>query len=104
MHTTTLKSTRQSNGTFGFALTIGCLALSCFAQSPTARPYMAMPLKQMVPPDTSSTVEVATLPGAACTLGGKGSAGDQILRVFADEEGIVRFHANAPADSGTRPN
>jgi hypothetical protein len=56
------------------------------------------PVRLTVAPNTLSVVSMKTLPQATCMLHAEGST-DQSFKVFADDEGMIRFHVNPSIES-----
>ena len=70
-----------------------------FAQNESAN-QIAPPLRLTVAPTASSMVTMKTLPNAVCTLHAEGATdAKHSLKVFADDEGTIRFHVNPTAES-----
>jgi hypothetical protein len=60
----------------------------------------ATPVRLTVAPTASSVVTMKTLPNAACVLHAEGTNDSKhSLKIFADDEGTVRFHVNPSAES-----
>jgi hypothetical protein len=58
------------------------------------------PLRLTVAPHTSSRIAMKTLPKATCTLHADGdSASSRSLKLFADDEGMIRFNVNPSQES-----
>jgi hypothetical protein len=62
-----------------------------------ARREDARPVRLTVPPKGHAPITMATLPNAVCSLHSKGDT-TKSLKLFADEEGIVRFHAGGSGE------
>jgi len=63
-----------------------------------ARRETARPVRLTVPPNGQAPITIATLPDAICSLHPEGDT-SQSLKLFADEEGIVRFHAGGSEEA-----
>lgn len=62
----------------------------------TANPAVRLTIS----PNTSSVVSMKTLPQAICVLHAEGdNAAEHWFKVFADDEGTIRFHVNPSAES-----
>jgi hypothetical protein len=58
------------------------------------------PVRLTVAPATSSRIAMKTLPKATCLLHAEGANdAEHSLRLFADDEGMIRFHVNPSAES-----
>jgi hypothetical protein len=58
----------------------------------------ARPVRLTVAPNGQSPIAMATLPNAVCSLHLEGET-TRSIKLFADEEGIVRFHAGGSAEA-----
>lgn len=85
--------------------TLLCTAVSCFAQD-AGRAHIAGPaVRQTMVPGKMSAVSVNSLPNAVCTLRAQDDSGAvQTLKLFADDQGEVRFHARPSAETDNPPN
>ncbi|HMC59929.1 MAG TPA: hypothetical protein VKJ01_12115, partial [Candidatus Solibacter sp.] len=63
-----------------------------------ARRETARPLRLTVSPKGQSPIAMTTLPDAVCSLHLQGDT-TQSFKLFADEEGIVRFHAGSSEEA-----
>src|SRR5438445_12578071 len=53
-----------------------------------------------ISPNKSSVVSMKTLPQATCVLHAEGdNAAEHSFKIFADDEGTIRFHVNPSAES-----
>jgi hypothetical protein len=69
-----------------------------FAQNAESSP--SEPLRLSVAPHTSSQIAMKTLPKATCVLHAQGdSDASHSFKVFADDEGMIRFHVNPSEES-----
>ena len=70
------------------------------AQGGFAASNQGTPVRFSVAPGSSSAVSMATLPKATCLLHAEGDASSEhAFKVFADDEGKIRFHVNPSAES-----
>ena len=70
-----------------------------FAQTQSTS-QTAMPVRLTVAPTASSVITMKTLPKATCVLHAEGASDpEHSLKIFADDEGTVRFHVNPSAES-----
>jgi len=70
-----------------------------FAQNESAN-QIAPPVRFTVAPTASSAVTMKTLPGATCVLHAEGATdAKHSLKIFADDEGTVRFYVKPSAES-----
>jgi hypothetical protein len=70
-----------------------------FAQN-SAASIPSEPLRLTVAPNASSRITMKTLPKATCVLHAEAdNAAEHSFKVFADDEGNVRFHVNPSAES-----
>jgi len=58
----------------------------------------ARPVRLTIPPKAATPIALATLPNATCSLHPEGDT-TQSVKLFADEEGTVRFHVSPSAES-----
>lgn len=72
---------------------------AAFAQSGLSI-HTAQPARFTIPPKVFSPITMKTVPQATCVLHPTGVTDDEHrLRLFADDEGIVRFHLSPEAES-----
>jgi hypothetical protein len=90
-----------------FSLALGMLAAltaSCLLSAPAGFAQNGLPMKTAAPvrltvaPNVSSPISMRTLPNAACVLHVEGMT-DAQHKLFADDEGMIRFYVHPSAES-----
>jgi hypothetical protein len=82
------------------SIAIACGALPCLAQNGARVHHVGTPVRQTIAPAKMEAVSVETLPNAVCTLQGRDDSGaTRTLRLYANDQGRVRFHARAESET-----
>src|SRR5579872_1847859 len=83
-----------------FSSLLACGALPCLAQNPASVHQVGAPVRQTIAPARTEAVTVDSLPNAVCTLSVQDDSGAaKSLKLYADDQGQVRFHAQTAADT-----
>ena len=82
-----------------------CVAVSCLAQNAVPAHTAGPAVRQTVAPGTMSAISVNSLPNAVCTLRAQDDSGVvRTLKLYADDQGEVRFHVRPSAETDSPPN
>jgi hypothetical protein len=82
-----------------------CMAVPCLAQNAMRAHIPGPAVRQTVAPGKMSAVSVNSLPNAVCTLRAQDDSGAvRTLKLYADDQGEVRFHARPSAETDSPPN
>jgi hypothetical protein len=81
------------------------MAVPCLAQNAERAHIAGAQVRQTVTPGKMSVISVNSLPNAVCTLRAQDDSGAvRTLKLYADDEGEVRFHVRPSAETDNPPN
>jgi len=87
------------------ANTLLLMGIPCLAQNAVLTHFAGANVRQTVAPGKMSVISVNSLPNAVCTLRAQDDSGAiRTLKLYADDQGEVRFHVRPSAETDNGPN